>query len=102
MADYTLTPDAERDLDQLYREGYERHGIEQADRYLASIFDMFAFLANQSGLGRWVILSNGEKVKRIHHGRKKSHVILYLPVDTGITVLRVYNASSDFERDFLA
>ena len=43
MADYTLAPDAERDLDLLYCEGVERHGIEQADRYLAFLFDKICF-----------------------------------------------------------
>ena len=46
MADYRLTPAAERDLESIWTYTVRQWGLEQADRYIDFLTTAFAELAN--------------------------------------------------------
>ena len=96
MADYVLTPDAEKDVDQLYAQGIERHGLRQADLYLDGLFERFAQLADLPGVGTVLTLPDGRRAQRVFYGKKRSHVIIYEAMATGVKILRVFHTSSDY------
>jgi len=47
MANYRLSPDAKADLRRIYREGFDKWGQVQADKYYSAFFDRFEQLAEQ-------------------------------------------------------
>jgi len=94
--DYAISRAAEADLIALYREGADRFGPTQADRYHASLQTAFEFLARHPQAARE--RSEISPPIRCHpHG---SHLILYRADTAGqVLILRVRHAREDWESE---
>ena len=94
MAEYRLTPAAERDLESIWKYTVRQWGVEQADRYIDFLTAAFAKLADspmtapsceyiRSGYRRWGV---------------ERHMIYFRVTDYGIAVIRVLHDRMDAPR----
>lgn len=94
MAEYRLTPAAERDLESIWTYTVRQWGFEQADRYIDFLITAFAELADtpktapsceyiRPGYRRW---------------RVERHVIYFRATDYGIAVVRILRDRMDAPR----
>ena len=91
MAEYRLTPAAERDLESVWSYTTRQWGVEQADRYIDRLTAAFVELAGapqmapscahiRSGYRRWCV---------------ERHMIYFRMPDFGIAVVRVLHDRMD-------
>jgi toxin ParE1/3/4 len=91
MAEYRLTPAAERDLESIWTYTARQWGVEQADRYIDFLTTAFAELADspkkapscehiRPGFRRW---------------RVERHMVYLKVTDFGIAVVRVLHDRMD-------
>ena len=85
---------ADRDLGDIYRYSYERFGEAQADRYYASLWRCFEFLADHPTIGR--IRTEFQPPARSHQHQR--HVVLYDIADGHILIVRVLHERMDIDR----
>ena len=94
MAEYRLTPAAERDLEEIWRYTLQRWGIEQAERYTdvltAAFRELAAFPARAPACDH---ICRGFRQR--HVGR---HAIYFRVTDYGIAVVRVLHERMDVKR----
>jgi len=94
MAEYRLTPAAERDLESIWRYTFRQWGVAQADRYIDFLTTTFAELADsprmapacdhiRPGYRRWSV---------------ERHMIYFRVTDDGISVIRVLHDRMDAPR----
>jgi toxin ParE1/3/4 len=85
QAEYRLAPEAERDLEGIWRYTFEEWGLEQANRYVDDITAAFAQLAASPTLG--------VPCDHIREGYRRSrvgrHAIYFRPTNYGIAVIRI-------------
>ena len=90
-AHFSLTNAAKRDLIGIAKFTQQRWGVDQRDKYLAQLDDMFHQLANNPELGK-----NCDYIKRSY--RKfpiASHVIYYRTSSNQIKIIRVLHKRMD-------
>lgn len=96
MAEYRLTPAAERDLERIWAYTLEQWGIKQADRYIDFLTEAFDTLARspriaptceqiRPGYRRWAV---------------ERHTVYFRMTDYGIVVVRVLHNRMDPSRHF--
>lgn len=90
MKEVELTPKAHEDLESIWLYGFNRFGINQADRYIQQFSEHFTLLAGQNVGRRRREL--GEDIYALPCAR---HVIFYLVSSACITVIRVLHHSQD-------
>lgn len=94
MAEYRLTPAAERDLERIWNYTVERWGTEQASRYTDILTAALAGLARSP--------ETAPACDQIRHGyRRKSverHMIYFRITPYGIAVIRILNDRMDASR----
>lgn len=85
MAEFRLRPAARRDLEVIWRETVRRWSPDQADAYIALLFDAFDAAA--------AFPLAGQDASDIRPGYRRracgSHIIFYRPQDYGIEIVRV-------------
>jgi toxin ParE1/3/4 len=88
---YFLRPLAELDIADIWRNGAEHWGIDQADHYFDGMVSLFDLLSAQPEIAR--LRSEFNPPVRIHvYG---SHIIIFETVETGITIIRVLHQRQD-------
>lgn len=95
MGEFTISPKALADLEDIYEYGLDRYGIERADRYQGEMFRSFQLLADFPGIAGQPITVQRQDVFRFPFG---SHVIIFTTTRTGIRVARVFHESSVWQR----
>ena len=92
-AAYALRELAVADLEAIWVYTVEQWGIEQAERYLKSLFACFEDLAENLHLGR-----QREEVKAGYRSFPQGrHVVFYLVVPAGIEVIGIVHQSADVD-----
>lgn len=85
MAEYRLTPAAERDLENVWLYTRRQWGTEQADRYTAILANAFAELVQAP--------KTAPSCDRISRGYRRSsverHMIYFRVTDYGIAIVRI-------------
>ena len=93
-AEYQLTPEAERDVENIWRYTLEEWGVEKANRYVDDIVESFGLLVDSPGLGA--------PCDHIRQGYRRvifrEHAIYYYPTDDGIAVIRILHRRMDAQR----
>jgi toxin ParE1/3/4 len=84
LPEYTLSRDAEADLDEIATFTEEHWGREQAERYILELRSTCNQLAGRPGIGR-ICTSIRRGLHRFEFG---SHVIFYRRTRTGILISR--------------
>lgn len=97
MAIYRLYPEAERDLERIWRYTAATWGLDQASRYLDDLLGTFQILADTPLISP--IRQEFAPPVRIHH--HAHHLVVYLlspeGSDAGIDIVRVLHESMDTE-----
>jgi toxin ParE1/3/4 len=82
---HLLHPLAEQDIADIWADGADRWGVDQADRYFDGMVDLFDLLGEQPEISR--LRPEFRPPVRIHpYG---SHVVIFVMVETGISIVRV-------------
>ncbi|MGR3290717.1 MAG: type II toxin-antitoxin system RelE/ParE family toxin [Paracoccaceae bacterium] len=86
-----LRPLAERDIVDIWVDGADCWGVDQADRYFDGMVDLFDLLGKQPEIAR---LRNEFKLPvRIHiYG---SHIVIFETAKSGIAIIRVPHQRRD-------
>jgi toxin ParE1/3/4 len=96
VAEYRLTPRAEKDLEEIWRYTAEQWSVDQAETYVGELFDIMSALAIDPGGGR-----RADNVRPGYRRRNAgSHVIFYRVARNGIEVVRVLHLRMDIESHF--
>lgn len=94
MAEYRLTPAAERDLEAIWVYTLQKWGLEQANRYIDILSAAFADLAESP--------KTAPTCDRIRPGyRRRSverHTIYFRLTNYGISIIRILHHSMDAPR----
>mgnify|MGYP003593929528 FL=1 len=94
MAEYRLTPAAERDLESIWRYTARQWGIKQAERYIDTLTDAFAELADAP--------KAAPTCEHIRRGYRRwgveRHMVYFRVTDYGIAVVRVLHERMDAPR----
>ena len=92
-AAYALRELAIADLEAIWAYTAEQWGVEQAERYLKSLFGCFEDLAENPQLGR-----RRDEVKAGYRSFPQGrHVVFYVVVPAGIEVIGIVHQSADVE-----
>lgn len=91
MADYRLTPRALADLDAIADYSLDRWGREQTERYLSNLTKRMEKLAETPSMGR----DRSEVAPGYRSFPEGRHMIFYVEVEAGISVIGVPHASMD-------
>jgi toxin ParE1/3/4 len=89
VKEYSLSPLAELDLDDIAEYTTDIWGSEQAVKYLEGLFGCFARIALNAGLGRRCD-SIRPGLRRIEEGK---HVVFYKPAKPGVFISRILHQS---------
>jgi toxin ParE1/3/4 len=88
-----LTPQAKRDLDEIWAYTAERWDVAQAEAYLRTLDASFKLLADHPGIGR--------KIDDIRKGYFKfpagSHIVIFRVNKEQVEIVRVLHKSRDVE-----
>ena len=88
MAEYRLSSKAKDDLDDIWY--YISSGsIVNADRFLDRLYETMKLLAEMPMMGR----TRKDLVPRLRSFIEGNYLIFYLPIETGIEVVRVVQGS---------
>jgi len=94
MAEYRLSPAAERDLESIWKYTRIEWGLEQAERYIDLLTAAFEVLAESPKLA--------PACDHIRHGYRRRnverHMIYFRPTDYGIAIIRVLHERMDAPR----
>ena len=89
---FRLTREAEEDILAIYRESFDRFGVDQAERYYLELTACFGLLASQPQMAR--LRAEFDPPLRAHF--HSSHVITYIEAEAGILILRLFHARQDW------
>jgi toxin ParE1/3/4 len=93
MARLTVSEEADRDLDALYRQGVEMFGFAQADRYIEGLLNALDLIANFPGAARL----RTELQPPIRAYAYKSHLVLHdLDATGGLHIVRIRHGHEDW------
>lgn len=94
MAEYRLSPRAERDLEEIWRYTEGRWSAAQADRYAGALIDMIDMIEELAANP-----AQGRPADDVRPGYRKqpagAHFIFYRQVHPGIEVIRILHQSMD-------
>jgi toxin ParE1/3/4 len=96
MAEFRLSKLADADIAGIANYTIETFGVVQARRYRDDMTECFSTLSKNPMLGRGAE-GLAPKLRRYEF---RSHVVFYVPEDSGILVVRVLHASMDASRRF--
>lgn len=96
MAAYSLSGKAVSDLDGIYEYTILNFGLEQAQAYLLGLHERFRILADNPVVGR----SASQLAPKLRRHEYQSHVVFYLPKETGALIVRVLHSRMDAKRHF--
>lgn len=85
---WALRPAAEADLSQIWRDGADRWGVEQADRYADGLFAVFGLLAEFPGMAR----ERPEISPPVRLHPSGAHLVIYRQDGQGIEIIRILHA----------
>jgi toxin ParE1/3/4 len=94
VAEYVLSPLAQKDIDEIWDYTAERWGLSQADNYVSEIRGAIELLVEEPRRGR----PCGEVLPRYRKYPAGSHMIFFRPTQEGLVVVRVLHQSMDYEK----
>ena len=88
MSRYTLTEEADSDVERIARDSVDKWGWTQAERYVSQLHHAFETIAQFPGIGRDVShLRDG--YLRFEHA---SHSVFYRRMEGGILIVRILHS----------
>ncbi len=96
MARYTISPNAQRDLVDLWKYLAIEVSVARADIFLDTLVEKFAALAEHPTLGRL----RDELMPELRSLAVARYIIFYFPIEDGINVVRVLHGARDLDAIF--
>ena len=96
MANYTLTPEADNDLTEIWLYGFKRWGLKQANTYLLQLEERFETLFELPGLG----VKRDEIRVGYRSYRESSHLVFYRKNNNKLEVIRILHKRMDIDSIF--
>jgi toxin ParE1/3/4 len=94
MGSYTLTHEADADVQSIAKESVKRWGLARAERYVLVLHEAFERIAEFPNLGR-----DASDIRpgylRLESG---NHSVFYRKIENGILIVRVLHERMDFKR----
>ena len=94
---WVIRPAAEIDLSDIWHDGADNWGIEQADRYADGLFSLFDLLSDFPEMARE--RSEFSPPVRIHPSGV--HLVIYRAEGQGIEIIRILHAHQNLTADLL-
>ena len=94
MARYSLSREAEADLDDIFRYSIETFGLTRAERYYLALEECLQRVAETPALGRAV----AGRSRTFFQYNCMRHAIFYAIADEGVFVVRVLHLAMDLKR----
>jgi toxin ParE1/3/4 len=88
---WVLRPAAEADLSEIWLDGAERWGVEQADRYADGLFALFDLLAAYPEMAR----EREEFTPPVRIHPSGSHLVIYRREGQGVEIIRILHTHQD-------
>ncbi len=89
-----LSPRAQSDLDEIWEYSTDRWGVDQAEKYLRTVWERMQDIATNPAMG--------EDCSIVRAGYRKipcgSHVLFYRVIDEGVDIVRVLHERMDYQR----
>ena len=99
MPTIRISPPAEMDIAEIARYLIAAGaGYDVTDKFVDDLNDKFAAYARQPRMGT-LCEDLGDDLRSFSF--RKNYVVIYLPLDDGIEVLRMFHAARDYQRLFL-
>lgn len=95
---FLLTPQAERDLEDIWLYTAENWSLRQADAYIDGIEELFILIAGMPDIAR-ESSDFDPPVRFFPHGR---HVIIYRVQGDGVLIVRILGGKQDWRRILLS
>lgn len=96
MAEYRLSPAAERDIEGIWDYTVERWGLAQANRYADALFGVFHELANDPHGARSVAC---DAIRAGYRRRSiERHIVFFRLTEYGVAIIRVLHERMDVSR----
>lgn len=92
---YESTRRADQDIVDRYVYSVDRHGLDQAERYLRALLDAFDLLTRNPYVAR----ERSEFSPPVRIQPFNAHVIVYTVSDDGMLIVRVLHGRQDWQRD---
>ncbi|MEN3931745.1 type II toxin-antitoxin system RelE/ParE family toxin [Microvirga sp. W0021] len=92
VSGYRLTPAAYDDLDDIWRYTAETWSLEQADKYIDELSDVFETIASLPSLARERMEFNPPVRIHVH----QSHLVIYRISDNFVDILRLLGGRQDW------
>ena len=94
MARYSLSKEAEADLDDIFRYSIETFGLKRAERYYLGLEECLRRIAESPTLGRAIV---GRSSTFLQYNCQR-HGIFYIAVNGGAFVVRVLHLTMNLKR----
>ncbi|MFY0598635.1 MAG: type II toxin-antitoxin system RelE/ParE family toxin [Cyclobacteriaceae bacterium] len=94
MGVYSLSNKSKVDLANIYEYGIEKFGLNQSQKYLMGLHDLFQILSSNLNMGR----DASEFAPMLKRFSYQSHMIFYLvTADESILVIRILSQSMNYD-----
>lgn len=94
MNKYTLSSEADQDIENIIDYSIKTFGAGQTELYISGLEDKLILLSNQPSLG----ISRPEIRQALMSSPYESHIIFYQVVNAGIRIIRVLHDGRDIIR----
>ncbi|MGQ0675354.1 MAG: type II toxin-antitoxin system RelE/ParE family toxin [Rhodospirillales bacterium] len=94
MSSYRLRALALEDIREIAQYTQQNWGIKQRDRYLDGLFRCFGNSAQTPALG----MAREDIAPSLRSFRTGRHLVIYLPAEDGVQIVRVLHESMDVRR----
>jgi len=94
VAKYSLSREAEADLDDIFRYSIETFGLKRAERYYLALEECLQRVAETPSMGRPVV----GRSRTFFQYNCERHGIFYVTADDGVFVVRVLHLTMDLKR----
>jgi len=95
MAEYTLSRQAGRDLENITAYTFETYGLQQAKIYTTQIHDSAKIAAVFPEISHVYKTRSAKVYRQYNCGR---HALFYRPLDSGILIVRILHLAMDFDQ----
>jgi toxin ParE1/3/4 len=93
LNNFKLRPEAEKDLESIWRYTAENWSVDQAHSYIDGLVDMFLLLVENPMMCR----ERNEFKPPVHIHHHAHHLVIFVPSTTGIDIVRVLHESMDVD-----
>ena len=93
MDSFRLLPEAENDLESIWRNTAKNWGVDQAHAYLDGLVDIFKLLSENPQMCR----ERNEFAPPVHIHQHAHHLVIFILPEIGVDIVRILHESMDVD-----